>query len=177
MRVTIREDMSLAMADMVRRGGGASERAGGWLSGGPGAGSLRADQARLACPISPAASPPCTGWACSLVPSSPLQLVADIQDALAWLDTHFTFTNEQMDQARPLLERALSGSAVARVGRAQAHRRAQPCLPVVLHQPTSSPSLHHLQLTMRALNRKLSRLDSSIYRGPVDADKQTVRPC
>ncbi|PRW57374.1 Glutamate decarboxylase [Chlorella sorokiniana] len=57
-------------------------------------------------------------------------LIKDILDALDWLDTHFTFSKEQVEV-----------------------------------------------LAQRALDRRISRLDSSIYKSMRDPSKKPVRPC
>ena len=45
------------------------------------------------------------------------------------------------------------------------------------HHPTVGSSVQVEALAQRALDRRLSRLDTSIYRGIKDPTKKPVRPC
>ncbi len=90
-----------------------------------------------------------------------VQLVKDIEDALEYLDNHFTFNKEQM-------EGLTNVSTIA----SRATNERSTCLLLYLHV-----LIWTLPLLQMAMGHRMSRMDTSILAAAADLGKQPVRPC
>lgn len=179
----IREDLSLSMVDMVRPSLG------------------RCARAALECRERPAGCGEPQAWAAGAAPLGPgapeashsaptscparRQLVKDLQDALEWLDNHFTCGGVSMAQGPSLMASALRGAhpRPPYIHTPLSRRVRMGCKLYSRHPPSPAPrSFTKEQATTLAttvLSRRLSRLDSRLLRVDKVADptKKDVKPC